>query len=82
MLTDQLFLISIVVLTVVVLLVLYVLFAFLRISRLKNEALRAQDLSTHAAQSAAAKWLMRGRLLLQAVPLQMRCNVNLFRKAT
>ena len=45
-----------VLIAVVVLLVLYVLFAFLRISRLKNEALRAQDLSTHAAQSAAAAY--------------------------
>ena len=41
---------------VVVLLVLYILFAFLRISRLKNEKLRVQEVSLHAAQSAAAAY--------------------------
>lgn len=42
---------------VVVLLVLYILFAFLRISRLKNEKLRVQEVSLHAAQSAAAAYV-------------------------
>ncbi len=41
---------------VVVLLVLYILFSFLRISRLKNEKLRVQEVSLHAAQSAAAAY--------------------------
>lgn len=41
---------------VVVLLVLYILFAFLRISRLKNERQRVQDVSLHVAQSAAAAY--------------------------
>ena len=41
---------------IVVLLVLYILFAFLRISRLKNERLRVQEVSLHAVQSGAAAY--------------------------
>ena len=45
-----------VLIAVVVLLVLYILFAFLRISRLKNEGMRAQNLQPHIAQSVAATY--------------------------
>lgn len=40
----------------VVLLVLYILFAFLRISRLKNEKLRIEEVSLQAARTGAAAY--------------------------
>jgi vacuolar-type H+-ATPase subunit I/STV1 len=41
---------------VVVLLVLYILFAFLRISRLKNEKMRVEEISLQAAKTGAAAY--------------------------
>lgn len=76
-----------VLIAVVVLLVLYILFAFLRISRLKNEGMRAQNLQPHIAQSVAATYAAvrdaeqssRRPNMIERLMLSTRCRTKSFR---